>query len=143
MKRRLAHSIAISTLVVLAIAILDLAFVPAGARPANVPGHHAQGGFRNVAEDYSYPLLTRMRGLVKRRRAPWQPLASVATDAEALRENGHDATVTWIGHSTFLVQVDGLNILTDPHWGDMASPVRFAGPRRMTPPGMPFADLPP
>ena len=34
-----------------------------------------------------------------------------------------DCHVTWIGHSSFLIQVDGLNILTDPVWGDRASPV--------------------
>jgi N-acyl-phosphatidylethanolamine-hydrolysing phospholipase D len=36
-----------------------------------------------------------------------------------------------------------VNILTDPHWGDRASPVGFAGPRRLVPPGVAFADLPP
>jgi N-acyl-phosphatidylethanolamine-hydrolysing phospholipase D len=48
-----------------------------------------------------------------------------------------------VGHSTFLVQLDGVNILTDPHWGDRASPVDFAGPRRLVPPGLTFAHLPP
>jgi N-acyl-phosphatidylethanolamine-hydrolysing phospholipase D len=142
MKRRLAHSLSLSLLVVVSIATLDLAFVPAGARTITAPSHHVAGGFRNIAEEYSYPWLTRMRGLVRRRQAPWQPLASVAGDAARLRQNGHEPTVTWIGHSTFLVQLDGISILTDPHWGDMASPVRFAGPRRMTPPGMRFEDLP-
>ena len=52
-------------------------------------------------------------------------------------------TVTWVGHSTFLVQVAGLNVLTDPVWGDRASPVPFAGPRRRVPPGIAFGALPP
>jgi N-acyl-phosphatidylethanolamine-hydrolysing phospholipase D len=51
-------------------------------------------------------------------------------------------TVTWIGHATFLVQIAGINILTDPTWADRASPVPFAGPRRLVPPGMRFEDLP-
>jgi N-acyl-phosphatidylethanolamine-hydrolysing phospholipase D len=51
--------------------------------------------------------------------------------------------VTWVGHSTFLVQLDGVNIVTDPHWGDRASPVAFAGPRRLAAPGLRFEDLPP
>ena len=41
------------------------------------------------------------------------------------------------------MQLDGVNILTDPHWSDRASPVDFAGPRRLVAPGLAFADLPP
>jgi N-acyl-phosphatidylethanolamine-hydrolysing phospholipase D len=51
--------------------------------------------------------------------------------------------VTWIGHATLLVQVDGLTVLTDPHWGERASPLSWAGPRRLVPPGIAFDDLPP
>src|SRR5213076_2715412 len=36
--------------------------------------------------------------------------------------------VTWVGHSSFLLQVGGLNVLTDPMWSSRASPVGFAGP---------------
>jgi N-acyl-phosphatidylethanolamine-hydrolysing phospholipase D len=52
-------------------------------------------------------------------------------------------TVTWVGHATVLIQLGGLNVLTDPVWGDRASPVNFAGPRRATAPGIAFATLPP
>jgi len=51
--------------------------------------------------------------------------------------------ITWVGHSTFLVQIAGLNILTDPQWSQRASPVSFAGPRRLTPPGIEWDRLPP
>ena len=51
--------------------------------------------------------------------------------------------LTWIGHSTFLVQVGGLNILTDPMWSERASPLRFVGPKRWVPPGVALDDLPP
>lgn len=51
-------------------------------------------------------------------------------------------SVTWIGHSTFLIQIGGLNILTDPHFSDRASPLHWAGPMRMTPVPMDTADLP-
>lgn len=50
--------------------------------------------------------------------------------------------VTFIGHASVLIQVDGLNILADPIWSERASPVSFAGPRRYTPPGIAFEDLP-
>ena len=51
--------------------------------------------------------------------------------------------VVLVGHSSFLVQGGGLNILIDPIWSDRASPVAFAGPRRKNAPGIAFADLPP
>jgi len=51
--------------------------------------------------------------------------------------------LTWIGHTSFLVQISGLNILIDPVWSERASPVRFAGPRRWVPPGIEFDRLPP
>ena len=48
-----------------------------------------------------------------------------------------------VGHATFLIQMDGINILTDPIWSDRCSPVSWAGPRRHRAPGIRFADLPP
>ena len=51
--------------------------------------------------------------------------------------------VTPVGHSTFLIQMDGLNMLTDPIWSERASPVSFAGPKRHKRPGINFDDLPP
>ena len=50
--------------------------------------------------------------------------------------------VTWIGHSTVLVQTAGLNILTDPIWSERASPFSFIGPKRVRAPGVRFEDLP-
>jgi L-ascorbate metabolism protein UlaG (beta-lactamase superfamily) len=51
--------------------------------------------------------------------------------------------ITPVGHATFLVQMDGLNILIDPIWSDRCSPVSWAGPKRHTQPGIRFEDLPP
>ncbi len=49
---------------------------------------------------------------------------------------------TYINHATVLVQVAGLNILTDPVWSERVSPVAFAGPKRVRAPGIPLSDLP-
>jgi L-ascorbate metabolism protein UlaG (beta-lactamase superfamily) len=51
--------------------------------------------------------------------------------------------VTFINHSTTLIQMDGVNILTDPVWSARVSPVSFVGPRRHRAPGIRFEDLPP
>ena len=49
---------------------------------------------------------------------------------------------TYINHATILIQVDGMNILTDPIWSERASPVTFAGPKRIRAPGIKISDLP-
>jgi L-ascorbate metabolism protein UlaG (beta-lactamase superfamily) len=51
--------------------------------------------------------------------------------------------ITFVNHATFLIQVDGMNILTDPVWSYRASPYQWIGPKRMSPPGIAFEDLPP
>ncbi len=50
--------------------------------------------------------------------------------------------ITWIGHDTFLIQVAGLNILTDPIFSDHASPLNFIGPKRIIPLPLQQEDLP-
>ena len=69
----------------------------------------------------------------------------VANDGAALRAYAShgEATVTWVGHATLLVQMDGVTFLTDPIWSDTASPVSWVGPRRFVPPGLALDDLPP
>ena len=58
------------------------------------------------------------------------------------RTTGDSIHLTWIGHSTVLLQVGGLNILTDPMWSHRASPFTFAGPRRWVAPPLPIDALP-
>jgi len=50
--------------------------------------------------------------------------------------------VTWLGHSTFLVELDGQRVLVDPMYGERASPVSFAGPKRWYAPPLPLSELP-
>ena len=56
--------------------------------------------------------------------------------------HGDEVRVTWVNHSTVLVQMDGMNILTDPVWSDRVGPVSWIGPRRRHAPGVRFEDLP-
>lgn len=58
------------------------------------------------------------------------------------RVGGDDLRVTFVNHSTVLIQTDSLNILTDPIWSDRSSPYSWAGPKRVRPPGTRFEDLP-
>ncbi len=59
------------------------------------------------------------------------------------RPAGRDLRATWLGHSTVLVEIGGKRILTDPVWGQRASPSRLAGPRRFHPVPVPLKALPP
>jgi N-acyl-phosphatidylethanolamine-hydrolysing phospholipase D len=77
------------------------------------------------------PDSTRRGSLPTAEPAPARPRAA----ADAL-------TLTWAGHSTFLIQIGGRNVLTDPMWSEVASPVRVVGPRRYIPPGIALDDLP-
>jgi len=81
--------------------------------------------------------------------APEAPPPVVAPDLAFIASNtGAQArpAATFIGHATVLVQVPtangSLNVLTDPVFGERASPVSFAGPKRFQPPGVALKDLP-
>lgn len=54
-----------------------------------------------------------------------------------------DFTATWIGHSTVLLQMGGVNVLTDPMFSQRASPVQWMGPRRVMDPALALESLPP
>ncbi|MFN5723924.1 MAG: MBL fold metallo-hydrolase, partial [Betaproteobacteria bacterium] len=108
--------------------------------------HHRPDGFVNrYAERSDKPGLWRWQyerlrdGLPK---PPSAPVLGVAPDLTLLNSNSPQPRITWVGHSTLLVQVDGVNLLTDPHWGQRASPFKFAGPKRHQAPGVPFDQLP-
>jgi N-acyl-phosphatidylethanolamine-hydrolysing phospholipase D len=80
------------------------------------------------------------------RRPPDEPArtaGSIAPTFTSPRASADELTITWIGHSTTLVQIGGLNILTDPVWSERASPVSFAGPRRRLAPAIGLRELPP
>lgn len=109
------------------------------------------GGFQNP---WLGPVPGRLGDLLKwlliERRARPRPAAPPASAFPTVRSAPtrpraalEDVTCTWIGHATFLIQIGGCNVLTDPMWGDRASPVPFIGPRRHVPPAMALDLLPP
>jgi L-ascorbate metabolism protein UlaG (beta-lactamase superfamily) len=81
--------------------------------------------------------------MMREPRAPWPGWVEntgVSRLNEALAAN--QAAITFVNHATFLIQINGVNILTDPVWSERASPFRRVGPRRVRSPGVPFEDLP-
>ena len=78
-----------------------------------------------------------------RQRGEWIELKEVPSGLPPTEKiEGDSIVITFVNHSTFLIQTQGLNILTDPIWSERAGPVSFVGPRRKRPPGIRFEDLP-
>lgn len=76
-------------------------------------------------------------------RVPSCPLPMSGNTAAALATAPTTGLrVTWLGHSTTLIEVDGVTVLTDPMFSERASPSTLAGPRRFHPPPLPLEALP-
>ncbi|MEJ7811538.1 MAG: MBL fold metallo-hydrolase [Gemmatimonadaceae bacterium] len=118
--------------------------------PSPPSAHHTARGFRNpwpAAEPSGFLSFLRWIGsrFFLRQLAPPDraSFARVTSEVAHPRADAGELRVTWVGHSTALIQVGGLNILTDPMWSERASPLRLVGPRRWVEPGIPFDALPP
>jgi L-ascorbate metabolism protein UlaG (beta-lactamase superfamily) len=77
------------------------------------------------------------------RRIPKAPLPAEDPRERWARPPESGLRATWLGHSTVLIEIDGMRLLTDPVWSERASPVGFAGPKRFQPVPVPIAKLPP
>lgn len=107
-------------------------------------------GFRNV-----HPVLPGLRDPNARmpsisdflrggeRRVPRRPLPSRDPRHDWTTRPGSGLRVTWLGHSTVLIEIDGHRVLTDPVWGPRASPSRLLGPKRFQPVPVALRSLPP
>jgi len=116
------------------------------------PAHHRPGGgFRNPCAEATAPAFGNVLKwlLVHRttRPLPKDPPRSVfrrtQPSFDVPRAAADRITVTWVGHSSVLLQLGGVNVLTDPVWSARASPMLFLGPRRWVAPGIAFGELPP
>ncbi len=104
-----------------------------GTKFINGPGYEEQG-FTQL-----------LKWVTNRKPGEWAELTEEdITYGEQPAKRILDSTqvITYVNHSTFLIQTDGLNIITDPVYSKRVSPFSFAGPKRMRPPGICFEDLP-
>jgi L-ascorbate metabolism protein UlaG (beta-lactamase superfamily) len=122
------------------------AAVAGGPALAQGAPRDADGTFRN---NYPHPTTTFADFLRwhSERTPPAEPpggwsIPAVKTDVAALRGPASEPTLTWIGHATVLLRLGGRNILVDPIFSERASPVPFAGPKRVAPLPIDIADLP-
>ena len=97
--------------------------------------HNHQSGWQSEASFLHW--------MMNRERGPWRDWVDAPPGPPPPDRVADGALrVTFINHATTLIQMDGVNILTDPIWSDRCSPVSFAGPKRHRPPGIRFEDLP-
>ncbi len=76
-------------------------------------------------------------------RVPAQPLGPFHTDASIYsRPPASGLRVTWLGHSTSLIEIDGMRVLLDPVWEQRTAPVQWFGPKRFFAPPLPLDQLP-
>ena len=77
-------------------------------------------------------------------RSPKTPPGPFHTDPRIFATSPRSGLrITWFGHSTSLVEIDGMRILIDPVWEQRAAPTQWAGPKRFFPAPLALADLPP
>ena len=114
---------------------------------SKAPAHHTAQGFRNLyggSGDKSLWSVFKMRWGSNWANHPQYAhlVPRVEVDLARIKNPKQACLMTWLGHSTYLIQVAGKHILTDPVFSYRASPVSFAGPKRYSEPAIPLDALP-
>lgn len=139
------------SLVAIPLSVLNCAAMGASARGARLDRmsrspQWSNGQFSNKLSAASFPYLSMLR--------EWlfggSDYASPESSPPIVRRSRGDfdtppsdgLRITWFGHSSVLVEIDGVSVLTDPVWSERTSPVSFMGPKRFHPVPMPLEDLP-
>ncbi len=105
--------------------------------------HFKDGRFFNPTLPESKSFWEVLKWQFSREKKPWPesvPANTFTRNNEYI--NKDQIRITFINHSTFLLEFNGMTILTDPIWSLRASPVSFAGPKRVQAPGLKIKDLP-
>lgn len=114
--------------------------------PERPPHHTPDGAFRNPWASYTDygPTDYFSSGVMTLRKLDTYalPIAPIAWDAVATPPPA-DVQALWVGHATFLIQMGGWNVLTDPMFSRRASPTQLVGPARYTPAVCSIDELPP
>jgi len=101
-----------------------------------------EGKFRNQEgqSDKSFWAYLKMR--LRTKQAKWPNEVKLKRSPVVPSPSEAELKITYINHSSFLIQIQGFNILTDPVFSERVSPVSWAGPRRAMAPGIPEKSLP-
>ncbi|MEL6770714.1 MAG: MBL fold metallo-hydrolase [Bacteroidota bacterium] len=151
--RRIVGGLSLAVVLLLTLLMFDawkaLGTKPAGERLVRLEAspQYRDGRFVNVLpQGNAAPSMGTMREFFfggSDHRTPAAPPPTVARTAADFAAVPDDLRVTWLGHSTFLVELDGVRLLIDPVWGERVSPSSFIGSRRFHAPPLPLDALPP
>lgn len=110
---------------------------------AKISDHFDGKQFFNPYQPKLHNLATALKMLLTWRPARWPKKVHNAPQPNLHQRLSSDqVAVTFVNHATVLIQLPGLNILTDPVWSERVSPVSWAGPRRVRAPGLSLEELP-
>jgi len=149
MKRKAAAAV----LVAAAAAAVLASFVVPGCVTVNPyyvesKPHHRPDGFQNIdpaawmPRPYGEFFRWQQERVGRSIPAPKADLSAIVPDLGYIGKNRRELAVTWIGHATALLQIGGLNVLTDPQFSNRASPAQWLGPKRWQPPAILMRELP-
>ncbi|HYG17381.1 MAG TPA: MBL fold metallo-hydrolase [Ohtaekwangia sp.] len=108
-----------------------------------VSDHFDGRQFLNYGNAKAKGLSDVIKWMFQRQQGPWKEVTMTNRADKPDSRIDKGIRVTFINHTTFLVQTAGINILTDPVYSKRVSPFTWTGPKRMRPPGIDFSDLPP
>lgn len=129
--------IAFTVLVIAAAALLFLRFCPSVGKTPNASErrklakrsyHYSEGAFHN---ENDVKTMTGKQRFSSERKRP-ESMLPAETPSLLPQPGPDDLTFTWLGHSSFLLQMNGKTILVDPILSERSSPVSFAGPKRFS-----------
>ncbi|UHG91648.1 MBL fold metallo-hydrolase [Spirosoma oryzicola] len=131
-------------ILVVVIVALIIGYAVSGPRYSGPISDHFDGNeFQNLDGVKAKGFREVLAWSLNRHRDPWPAYHNDPPGPPPpTRVEGRTVRVTFINHSTVLLQFDGLNVLTDPVYYERVSPVQFAGPKRNNPPGIRFDELP-
>lgn len=109
--------------------------------------HHTPKGFKNnyphaAQGNFMKWMWERFWGDLPANPPPCYKTPRMPVDMHILGSNPGPDGITWIGHATLLLRIDGVSVITDPMFSQRASPFSFAGPKRYAPPALALQDLP-
>lgn len=142
---------ALVSLAAIPIAALGCAAMGASAKGARLDRMRLspqwdQGRFKNKLPGAKFPIMAMMREWMfggSDFASPESPPPFVArSKADFAKTPADNLRITWFGHSSVLVEIDGMRVLTDPVWSERSSPVSFMGPKRFHPVPIPLEELP-
>lgn len=128
------------------IVIICMAIMSVAVGCSNTQGYdssnYEEGQFRNQTDAPAKGPLSYLWMRLNTTSEPWPEHEALKQNIVVPEETFSQLRIHFINHSSFLIQIDGQNILTDPIWSDRASPFSWVGPKRVIKPGLTLDQLP-